>query len=519
MSDNDKSVHSGNYYTFGVKRVLSKLADLGIEVPKQALEYPKSEHSFKPLREFTNIDHAVLDWFKDRDYDQAQALILYRPPRDEWHVIFVIDEEKIPVDLSHGMLCPTRLDALGAVIDGCDRAVVRIDECRKDGEALTVVISGTEVLRIEPIHIEPFDLAIRDRVRKAFKGAKYQNIQSMMECAIKLPGFKGVEVENAFGHTNPNLGVFLGFPENWSVAMRNALKQVSIEVKQSQAQELAAVFLGANSWHHLIKYRDMPNDGMAPVSLRFETDDGWRHRYYRTPEEAIFAVGNTIKNYKEPVVIQHFDLSLQENRAVIMATTERVFREPNPYFYLLPSCIDSGSNDYWNLDDNGTDEIANAAQQLLKRIDIDQGMTSAVGVLYDGSDVTALLEGILAREGIPADHLVYVGDHAFVVSYRPDPDGGSLQAAYIQIFKIEKNGPQKIPNGNVAMYKAEVTLIDAAGGKNLVITPNYGKGSPIVIPVGSLDQVKRLLALTHTKNLFSLSYPDVDFYKQQDYTL
>lgn len=502
---NTMSVHSGNYYEPGVQRVLAKLADMGIRVPSVALEIPPREGRGKPIREFTRIEHAMLDWFEGRDYEQAQALIHYRPPRDQWHVIHILNEDKTPQDVSHEMLCPTKVDALAAVLSACDRATVRLDACRKDGNALVVAIDGADALRIEPVVMEPFNLSVRDRVRTAFKGVR-QYDPAIFWRAQRLPGFNSLfTTPKPSADGSPHGCMFLGFPGNWSLAMRNALKQAGIDVKQSQAQELAAVFFGASHWHQLVKHQDDVNNAAYPVAVAIERADGRQCRFYRTPEEAIFAAGQAVENYPEPVVAQHFDLTIDNHRIHFSSATRRcVQTAPQNDAFLCQSCINTGSNDYWDVDGDGTDAIVDAARQLLAAVDSNDGAETKRGRLYDNSTHAALLEGALGRAGIPADQIVYIGNHALAVSYVPEPNGSSMEAARLQVFQMTERGPRKLRNGDVAMYKAEMYVSNEAGKAKLVIKPDYGNGKPIEILAENMEPLKRLMALTHRDNLFTL---------------
>lgn len=502
---NTTSVHSGNYYSVGVQRVLAKLASMGVAIPEAALKVPPHEGRFKPLAEFTRIEHAMLDWFEGRDYDQAQALIHYRPPCDQWHVIHILNEEKTPQDVSHEMLCPTKADALAAVLSGCDRATVGLDACRKDGDALVVVIDGADAIRIEPVVMEPFNLSVRDRVRTAFKGVRHYDT-AIFSHAGRLPGFKAILVSPDAMIGGPPRGcMFLGFPGNWALAMRNALKQVGIIVKQSQAQELAAVFFGASDWHQLVKHQDDMNGAVPPVAVAVVGADGQQCRFYRTPEEAFFASGQAVANYPEPVVTRHIGLSLDNHRIYFSAATQGAMQvAAQKDLIVCPTCIDTGYNDYWDVDGYGTDAIADAVRQILATLDGNDGAETTHGMLYDDATPAELLEGSLKRDGIPADQIVYIGDHALAVSYVPEPNGSSMMAAHLQVFQMTEQGPRKLRNGDVAMYKAEMYVLDAPDSATLVIKPDYGHDEPIEIRAEHRDQIERLIALTHKDDLFSL---------------
>lgn len=503
---NDTAIHSGNYYMAGVRRVLAKLAEMGVEVPSEALSLPPHEGVGTPLREFTRIEHAMLDWFEGRDYEQAQALIHFQQSRNEWHVIHILDEEKAPRDISHEMLSPSRLDALVAVLASCDRDTVRLDACRNEGDALVVVINCTDVFRIEPVVMEPFDLALRNRVRTAFKGVRHYDQQAILDHALRLPGFKSLALDNGHYRHNAEGGcMLLGFPGNWAFAMRHALKQVGITVKQSQAHELSAVFFGANHWHQLIKHQDEQINGLPPVAVTVEG----RTRFYHTTEEALFTVGKEIESFPEPVVMQHFGLSLDNHHITFWAARQSVMSAlPPTEQYLCPNCIESGANDYGDAASYGMDEVTDAARRMLETIGTGKADVSTLGVLYDGADDTALLESLLGREGIPPSQIVPIGDYVLAVSYVPEPNGSEQLAAHLQIFQITHDGLRKAKDGDVSMYKAEVRIIKGIDGLMLVIRPDYGKGAPFEIPVAQMAEVDRLVALTHRAGIFTLEVVD-----------
>lgn len=511
-SERRPAIHAGNYYLTGVRRVLAKLAAMGIAVPADALGVPAFEGIGKPMAEFTRIEHAMLDWFTGRDYDQAQALIHYRPPGGEDHVIRILDEERCPRELTFDMLCPTRADAVAAVVFACDQDAVRVDAFRQEGEALVAVIDGADVVRIDPVRCEPFDRAVRDRVRTALKGVRRYDTRSLYARAARLPGFDnrehGMEL-NRFGRVEESC-LFLGFPTNWAFAVRSALRQVQINVKQSQAQELAAVFFGASNWHQLVKHQDEPYSGVGPVQVTIHAATGPQERFYRTPEEAIFSVGCALKSYPEPVVIQRFDLTLDERSVSFRAVTRRAYdtTEPADRFF-CPACIEGGGNDRWVASDDGDLAYVEAAQRIIGKLGTEQGAVSTSGALYAGDEPAATLAGLLGREGLPADHLVHLGDYAVAVFHEPEPNGGSLRTARVRIYRLEPGHGYR-RGEDVAMYKARVRVVEAAKGKTLVIRPDYGHGAPIEIPVADVEQVRRLLALVHGEHLFTHSVPGIE---------
>ena len=507
FTEKQPAIHAGNYYTPGVKRVLAKLAVMGINVPTEALTVPKNPGIGTPLVEFTLIEHAMLDWFEGRDYEQAQALIHYRPPRDKWHVVRVLDEDKCPREITHDMLCRTRDDAIEAMVYGCDQDSLRFDACRLDGNALIVTVDGNDVARIEQIELESFDRTVRDRVRTAFKGVRQFDMPTLCSRAKRIPGLEPLGDNDRIRDGAGGQGcLFLGYPGNWAFAMRNALKQVGIEVKQSQAQELASVFFGASNWHQLVKHQDELNDGMEPVVVSYETPIGRQQRFYCTPEEAFFAVGAVLKNYPEPVVVTYFCLTSDNRRISLFAKTRREFgAATRDEKYLDPTCIESGTNDYRGLRNERDPVYTEIAQKVLAKLERAGGSISTQDLLYKRHDTQGMLEGLLNREGLPADHLVYLGGHALAVFHLPGPNGGRQLTPQVRVYRISEDRANKI--GDVAMYKAEVEVDEIVGGSMLVIRPDYGKGKRIEIPFTDIEQLRRLLALTHADNLFTSRMP------------
>ncbi len=504
---NTPAVHRGNYYTAGAIRVLAKLAGMGIAVPDDALAVPKFEGGGEPLVQFKQIEHALLNWFEGRDYDQAQALIHYKVPCFDYHVIRILDVDACPRELSTDMLCPTRADAVAAVVFACDRDAIGIDAFRQDGDAIVAVINGVDVVKIEAIAYEPFDLGIRDRVRTALKGVREYDPMTLQARAARLPGFADFDYGDSLSfRTMHRLDTcqLLGHPSSWALAMRGALAQVDIDVKLSQAQELTAVFFGAGSWHQLVKHQDALNDGFTPIALNVKTAAGHQQRFYCTTEEALFAAGAALKAYPEPVVVQNFGLCLDKHRLTLWAAARRAIEAAGPANY-CPPCIECGSNDYWSVESDGEPAHLDAAQRILQALGQANGIVSTQWVLYAGEGAAGILAALLRREGQPKEHLVQFGEHAVAVFHVPNPNGGSQLTARARIYRIDAGRPHHV--ADVDMYKAELDVVNDAGQTRLVIGPDYGKGEPVEILVPDMDQLGRLLELTHGDGLFARRRP------------
>ena len=501
------AIHSGNYYSLGAVRVIAKLTEMGIAFPQEVLEFPKFEGGDKPFVEFTRIEHALLDWFDGRDYDQAQALIHFRPPVSNYHIIRILNEELCPPEISHDMLCPTRADAVAAVVFACDHDATAVEAFRKQGDYIVAVINGADALRIEAITYEPFDIAARDRVRTSLKGVRERDRGGLRERAARLPGFAGLDYGADLAHRKSHWQdrcLLLGYPANWALAMRGALKQVDIIVKQSQAQELAASFFGANSWHQLIKHQNELNDGLIPIAVKMDTANGVKQSFYWTNEEALFAVGICLRSYQEPVVVKHFSLTFDKTKLMFSAATQKaaaVFTEVEN----CPPCIECGSNDYWSAGYCGEHAHLEAAQKVLQALDTEDSTILTNGILYSSSGTLGILASVLEREGQPSTHAVEFDEHGIAVFHMPNPDGGPSLAAYALIYQINEGRLSKVHE--VAMYKAEVDVVNKEGKTFLVIEPDYGNSAPIDIPFSDMAQVDRLMELSYGGGLFSLTVP------------
>lgn len=499
-------VHSGNYYTSGAKRVVSKLGKMNIPVPAAALECPPHPGPGTPLATYSRLESALLNCFDSRDYTQAQGLIHFKPPRNEWHLIRLLDVEKSPSELSNDMLCPSLLDAVGAIINACDYDIIRIDAWRREAEAVIATISGSDVVRIEPIQCEPFDSAVRDRVRKTLKGVRNYDYDNVRKRLARLPGFQSCAIEkNArISRAIPDACMFLGFHTNWALAMRSALKQVGITVKQSQAQELAAVFFGASDWHQLTAHDADLGNQMRPVVLTIEEPDGKALRFYHSNEEALFAVGKLVEAQEEPVILDDVRLNVLENTVLCRLVKPRVMETLPPserVFY--PGWVSIGDNEYWTLSGRKNVALEAASRCVLEELDANGPSTQTAENIYGSGDI-GLLQSVLSRRfDINPEQIVIVGDHVLAVAYVPEPDGGPLLSSFLQVFSITPQGPSKIDGGDISMYKAEIRVSSSLAGITLEIRADYGHQPPISIAAANLDQIRRLKALTHPTGIFT----------------
>lgn len=502
--------HSGNYYTTRASFVVSKLASWGIDVPVEHIQPPigrlKSDWTGELAKRYSPLELILLDWFEGRDYRHAHSLIHFQPQQNEWFVIRIISVGDMTRcgDISDYMICRSEVEALALIVAECDRVAVRITDCHRLGTDFYIAINGGMMLRIEPIQFEPYRPDIRDRVRSALKGVRLHDAAAIRRHASRLPGYKDSIAEFDLNSIAEPQEQILGNPGNWAYAMRGALKQIGVDVKQHQAQELAAVFLRASNWHQLVKHQDELHDNVLPVMVEIGTGDDVTRRYYRSSEEAIFAVGEALESLDIPMVIDHFGTSSSSDVAVISARQRRIDRAPHGDGDYWINC---GYNDYLQyVADIGPKAIATAEKMLAQVLEHQNGAPVAP-LLYRGKGAVDLVAGIMEREEIPENQLVIVGNHALVVEYGDSPDDDGRQAAVLRVYEMNQSGSVTIVNSGIAMYKAVVEISEDGESPLISIRGDYGRNDPVNIAADDLGQVKRLLDLTHAKGLFSFERP------------
>lgn len=490
----------GTDYVAGAERVVAKLHSMGIAVPPAAVAMPQRSG---PRLDFSLLEHAIMDHIDDPDVWQATALIHYQAPRAQWHILRVlIDDSEIQLDSV--TLCPSLLDALGAVISASDGAALRLESCRREGDAVAITVGAQVAFRIEPIKLEPFNLALRDRVRTTFKGVRTGDFPAILSRASRLPGFSQIAFASRFNERGVGEGFFISSPANWALGMREALAQVGIAVKQAQAQELVAVFFGASSWHQLIKHQNDLHSELQPVAFTQITEIGVIERFYHTAEEAIFAFSDAIKYSQEPLIVNHLSRRGQ-HQVYIQATTPAEFeaqnarRESRLDWYAAPAYLACQDLESYSIAENAEDPQAMlaAAEQLLAALTTPSA-PAALGGLYLRPEVFGVLESKFRRSGATVEYLGQVGQHAVAI-FQPKAIDGSQGRARLGVYRIE--GSRALNILDEALYKATIDYHYEVDGGTLAIEPDYGHQPTVLIPMVRPDQVRPLLDIAR-KHIF-----------------
>lgn len=497
-------IDSTNFYAGCIPRLVAKLTELGIAIPPKALQLHTPQRGVTP---FSYIEHALMDWFDWRDFEQAQSLIHFRQAARSWCVATSAERPDRPSELSDRTISPNPVKALTGIILACDRAALRIDTCVKRGDSIVVMAKGEPLASIDPIEVQPFDLAIRDRVRTAFKGVRALNEETVKRRATRMPGIKGLAWRTPSGSRDAGCQL-LGTPNGWAIAMRGALAQVEIPVKLSQAQELVAAYFGASCWHQLVKHQDQLNSGMFPIGVASAgRDAGTRHTYYWTPEEALFAVGKAAESGTIALRVEYMGIAFSSRFIVAAAlapaevdlSTSDEKQEP------AESIINCPADDYWFASEEASQAEA-AATKLLERIVAASTRVhpevSAVEVLYHGSGRLDVVKGIVARDGIPARNVLAARNCVCAVEYQTGGIGDASQVSVLHVFENTTDGVRRAHA--ISMYKAKSAIVESGIGYALTMRADYGRDQPVEVQFDDMKQLNEFMSLTHAEGLFFL---------------
>ena len=483
MHKSNQPIDQHNYYRSGIDRVIGQLRQIDASVPDAALRrvptMPEEILSVSGLPEspaFSPLDHAIMNRFEGRDYLLAQQLL--HPTKigsNEWHAIGFPDPET-PSPTLDFVLSPSLLDATAVAISHCDKSGTRIDAVESDGTKVVFWASKTVAASICPIDFEPFSLQKRDRVRFAFKHVRNHSNPELLHARLKkIPGFENTGFSVPFYERTPRDGCLLfGYPSNWAAEMKNALEDVEIAVKLHQAQDLVATFFGAASWHQLISHQDDEMRVLVPTCVSWGDEKGRQHRYFKTAEEAIYAVGQIIGASHEDIVVDHLSLTLSNYPATLSCAKKNDFEAADGHDrYLLTHCIESGWNDVESAADC-SDGVVVTAERLLRAITNKKG--NPAEVLCSKGGARGQFFAAQKRAGVSEENIVPVGDYFLSFEMANEPG----ERDFLFIHRIEGNAITKVADG-IPLYKASLVL--SPGAQSLTIKTDYQRVTVATIPV------------------------------------
>lgn len=481
LSEDDNSV--------GARRIADKLTALGINYPESILTRPPQKPSeFPGFTEFPGLsplENALLDRFVDRDYAMATRLIFGQTTEEDWHTIDIDSTDALPNYLSDCQLFTSLEEAIAVVVQACDKDGVSIDRLEpvSDDGVVQVIIEGKSAVKILPVPFEPYMKENRDRVRSALKHLRDTDPPDQLTSRLRgLPGFAKIKFGEQFIHRRLAGSLLLGFPTNWAGAMRSALAEVGIDVKQHQAQEVAAALFGAASWHQLVQHDHDARSALHPVVTHWRDINGLNRRaFYRTTEEAIFALGKRIVAFSGDLVLDHFDLSLRRSALTVNCRERTSTGE-------LEGPFQTGWEDIGG-DPPPSPSLLAAARRIMVALQAGERPAN----LYGEGDLWQRFVAIQSRRGIPETDLLAIGEYWLALAKGEDHSAHD----YLRVFRAHDSKIDEI-HGGVALYKAEFRRrpsSDGRAGEVVDLKADYGRQLVASIPIGTPQDIDKLKAL------------------------
>lgn len=447
---------SGNFYSFGARRIGRYLAKHGMSVPdEQALH------------------KALLDRFEGIDHLAAERL-LEKEGSSDWHTV-VAGEVDSDLSAYSVQAARTFIDALASVLGVCDRERIFPTAVDRLPEGVRLRVRDKTVAEIRRIHFEPYQPKHCQRVQNVLKGIRTRGESERMVARLRsLPGFASVEFRlDRDRYEKPEGFLLLPFPANWTTAMMQAMASLGVSVKRHIAQELVAQLFGAGNWQHLVAHDAKARVGTIPFAVAGNYTDAAAWRYYRSAGEAVWAFGNIVESWDgEPLVVDSCGNATMSDGLYIAAS----FAEgPNDHDREgLPVCTpvdlleQANSNDYHTLAEQVAATLATGADPM--------------AVLGWSGDFGRKMLAANARLGSTGDRTLQLGDwwlRVFDAHHR----------AYLSLEQFDA-GSTRTAAESIALYKA--TLRHDAENNELTVTSDYDSEDVATIQNVSLKQIERL---------------------------
>lgn len=279
--------NSGNFYSFGTRRIGRYLAKRDLPVPDaQALHKALLNH-------FDWIDHL------------AAEQLLGQADHSDWHMI-VAGEVHSDLSAYTAQAARTFIDALRSVLEVCDRERIFPTGFDRLPDGVRLRVRDKTVAEIRRIHFEPYQPNHCQRVQNALKGIPARGERERMVARLRsLPGFSSIEFRlGRERYERQDRFMLVPFPANWATAMMWAMASLGAPVKRHIAQELVAQLFDASNWQHLVANDGKARVGSMPYAVAVNAADATTWRYYRTAGEAVWAFGNMLSSWGgAPLVI------------------------------------------------------------------------------------------------------------------------------------------------------------------------------------------------------------------------
>lgn len=457
MSDEFTSVPegSGNFYSFGARRIGQYLAKHGMSVPDEQI-----------LRKL------LLDHFDAIDYRTAKRL-LEKDALADWHMIVA---GEIDSDLTGDAVqaAGNFREALASVLEICDRERIFPTTVDRLPDGLRLLVRNKLFAEIRRIPFEAFQPKHAQRVQNALKGVHAAGENGRMVARLRsVPGFSSVEFRlGQDRERDPRGRLLLPFPANWASTMMSAMKSVGSPVKRHVAQELVACVFGASCWQHLVANEGEVRVGAMPYALATSGTHASAWRYYRTVGEGVWALGRMLESWDgEPLFVDRCGPATLSDGLVIATAaigTGGASGREGPFCTPIELIAAPSSDDYLAL-----------AKQVEEILAAGSDPTSILGW---GNDLGHSMLAANIRLGSSDSRTLKLGDWWLRVF-------DSHERAYLALEHFHADGT-RLSGSSIPLYKA--TLRHDAGSGLLTVTGDYGNEDVATIPNVSEDQCERL---------------------------
>lgn len=458
MSDKITSVPegSGNFYSFGARRIGRYLAKEGIPLPDEE-----------------GLHKELLDRFEGIDYLAAERL-LEKQDTSDWHTV-VAGEVVSDLSAHSVQAAPTFIDALASVLCVCDSERIFPSAVDRLPDGVRLRVRDKTVAEIRRIHFEPYKPKHCQRVQNALKGIRTRGESERMVARLRsLPGFTSFEFRiDRDRYNEPEGFLLVPFPANWATAMMLAMASLGVPVKRHVAQELVAQLFGAGNWQHLVANAGKARVGTMPFAVAGDYPDTATWRYYRTAGEAVWAFGNILESWDgEPLVVDHCGNAAMSDGLYVSASFAKGLndhdREGLPVCTPVDLVEQANSNDYYT-----------RAEQVATRLAAgDDPM-----VEFDWSDDFGRnMLAANARLGSTGDRTLQLGDWWLRVF-------DAHNRAYLSLEQFDA-GTTRTTAEHIALYKA--TLRHDTENNVLTVTNDYDSEDVATIQNVSPEQIERL---------------------------
>ncbi len=446
---------SGNFYSFGARRLGRYFAAHGMSVPDERA-----------------LHRALLNHFDEIDYNAAKRL-LEKDALINWHMIVAGEVESdlslFPVQAAHNLT-----EALAVVFEVCDRERFFLTAIDRLPDGIQLRVKNGLFAEIRRIPFEPFQPELSQRVQNALKGVRAFGEHERLASRLRsIPGFRSVEFRLGRWPQRADRGrLLLPFPANWATSMMSVMDILATPVKRNVAQELVACFFGANSWHHLIANNSDVHEGERPYAVATSYTHTADWRYYWSVGESVWALGQMLESWNgDPLFVDQCSPATMSDGLLIATEAIGGGEREGPFCTPLSLVGRPSSSEYVTLGKLVEESLTSGSNPL--------------SILGWGNHLGHNIQTANSRLGSPSNRTLQLGNWWLRVF-------DASERAYLSLEHFHADGTRLLENC-IALYKA--TLRHDPKSEMLTVTGDYGTENVATIPNVSLDQCDQLRSM------------------------